>query len=124
MPRTSTSRPTECLYATTVCSTLIGFRIDAANGFLAPIGRWSTETTPRGFAIDPRGRFLLATGLDSNQLSVHAINPEQGGLTLRGQYPVGGMPNWVGYLSISPDSGANQSFRAPAETVSNLSRRR
>jgi 6-phosphogluconolactonase len=81
-------------------STLIGFRIDAANGFLTPIGRWSTETTPRGFAIDPRGRFLLAAGLDSNQLSVHAIDPEQGGLTLRGQYPVGGMPNWVEILDL------------------------
>ena len=45
-------------------STLIGFRIDAASGFLAPIGHWATETTPRGFAIDPRGRFLLAAGLD------------------------------------------------------------
>jgi 6-phosphogluconolactonase len=81
-------------------STLIGFRIDAANGFLAPIGRWSTETTPRGFAIDPRGRFLLAAGLDSNQLSVHAIDPEQGSLTLRAQYPVGGMPNWVEILDL------------------------
>jgi hypothetical protein len=33
-------------------STLIGFRIDAVNGFLAPIGRWNTETTPRGFAVE------------------------------------------------------------------------
>jgi 6-phosphogluconolactonase len=81
-------------------STLIGFRIDAANGFLAPIGRWSTETTPRGFALDPRGRFLLAAGLDSNQLSVHAIDPQQGGLTPRGQYPVGSMPNWVEILDL------------------------
>jgi 6-phosphogluconolactonase len=81
-------------------STLIGFRVDAANGFLAPIGRWSTETTPRGFAIDPRGRFLLAAGLDSNQLSVHAIDPEEGGLTLRGQYAVGGMPNWVEIVDL------------------------
>jgi 6-phosphogluconolactonase (cycloisomerase 2 family) len=38
--------------------------------------------------------------LDSNQLSVHAINPEQGGLTLRAQYPVGGMPNWVEILDL------------------------
>jgi 6-phosphogluconolactonase len=81
-------------------STLTGFRIDAANGFLTPIGRWSTETTPRGFAIDPRGRFLLAAGLDSNQLSVHAIDSQGGGLTLRGQYPVGGMPNWVEILDL------------------------
>ena len=43
-------------------SALIGFRIDASNGFLAPIGRWSTETTPRGFAIDPRGLFCSLPG--------------------------------------------------------------
>jgi 6-phosphogluconolactonase len=81
-------------------STLTGYRIDAANGFLAPIGRWTTETTPRGFAIDPRGRFLLAAGLDSNQLTVHAIDPEDGGLTARGQYPLGGMPNWVEIVDL------------------------
>ena len=41
-------------------STLIGFRIDTR--LLAPIGRWGTETTPRDFAIDPRGRFLSRPG--------------------------------------------------------------
>jgi 6-phosphogluconolactonase len=81
-------------------SMLTGFRIDQAHGFLAPIGSWATETTPRGFAIDPRGRFLLVAGLDSNRLSVHAIDPEEGGLTLRGQYPVGGMPNWVEIVDL------------------------
>ena len=81
-------------------STLIGFRIDTTNGFLAPIGRWTTETTPRGFAIDPRGRFLLAAGLDSNWLSVHAIDPEDGSLTPRGRYPVGAMPNWVEIIDL------------------------
>ena len=81
-------------------STLTGFRIDAANGFLAPIGRWNTETTPRGFSIDPRGRFLLAAGLDSDRLSVHAIDPQDGSLTLRAQYPVGGMPNWVEIVDL------------------------
>jgi 6-phosphogluconolactonase len=81
-------------------STLVGFRIDAANGFLSPVGRWSTETTPRGFAVDPRGRFLLVAGLDTNRLSVHAIDPEDGGLTLRAQHPVGDMPNWVEIVDL------------------------
>jgi 6-phosphogluconolactonase len=81
-------------------STLAGFRVDPANGLLAPVGRWPTETTPRGFAIDPRGRFLLAAGLDSNQLSVHAIDAGNGALSLRGQYAVGGMPNWVEIVDL------------------------
>lgn len=82
-------------------STLVGFRIDAASGLLAPIGRWNTETTPRGFAIDPRGRFLLAVGLDSNRLSVHAIDGRIGGLAVCAQYPVGGMPNWVEIVDLA-----------------------
>lgn len=81
-------------------STLAGFKIDAASGFLVPIGRWTTETTPRGFAIDPRGRFLLSAGLDSNQVSVHAINQEDGSLSLQAQYPVGGMPNWIEIIDL------------------------
>jgi 6-phosphogluconolactonase len=81
-------------------STLTGFRIDATSGFLAPIGRWSSETTPRGFAIDPRGRFLLAAGLDSNRLSVHAIDQVDGSLMLQAQYPLGRMPNWVEIVDL------------------------
>jgi 6-phosphogluconolactonase len=81
-------------------STLTGFRIDTASGFLTPIGRWNTETTPRGFAIDSRGRFLLAAGLDSNQLSVHLIDPGTGSLEQRARHPVGGMPNWVEIVDL------------------------
>lgn len=82
-------------------STLVGCRIDPTSGFLEPVGRWNTETTPRGFAIDPRGRFLLAAGLDSNQLAVHAIDKGTGALPLRAaRYPVGGMPNWVEIIDL------------------------
>ena len=76
-------------------STLTGFRIDAASGALSPIRRWPTETTPRGFAIDARGRFLLCAGLDSNALGVHAVDPETGALAFRVRHPMSGMPNWV-----------------------------
>ncbi len=81
-------------------STLTGFRIDPATGKLAPIGRWSTETTPRGFAIDPHGRFLLAVGLASNRMTAYAIDPAKGGLAEIGQYPMGRMPNWVEILDL------------------------
>ncbi|HUA78020.1 MAG TPA: lactonase family protein, partial [Acetobacteraceae bacterium] len=81
-------------------STLTGFRIDAGSGLLSPIGRWPTETTPRGFAIDARGRFLLAAGLDSNRLSVHAIDAADGTLTLRAQHTTGAMPNWVEIVDL------------------------
>jgi 6-phosphogluconolactonase len=82
-------------------STLVGFRIDPGNGLLTPIGRWPTETTPRGFAIDSRGRFLVAAGLDSNRVSVHAIDSRDGTLTLRSQHGVGAMPNWVEIVELA-----------------------
>jgi 6-phosphogluconolactonase len=81
-------------------STLSGFRIDPATGLPSPIGRWPTETTPRGFAIDPRGRFLLAVGLDSNRLSVHAIDAHDGSLSLQSGHPMGTMPNWVEIVNL------------------------
>lgn len=81
-------------------SSLIGFRIDPGSGFLLPVGRWPTETTPRGFAIDHTGRFLLAAGLDSNRLSLNAIDPETGTLTLMSRHEMGGMPNWVEIVDL------------------------
>ncbi|MBS0622734.1 MAG: beta-propeller fold lactonase family protein [Verrucomicrobia bacterium] len=81
-------------------STLVGFSIDPTTSMLNPIGRWPTETTPRGFAIDPRGRFLLVVGLDSNSLSAYAIDQASGVLTLRSQQAVGKMPNWVEIVDL------------------------
>lgn len=47
-------------------SLLHGYRIDQDKGTLTVIGKWPTEKTPRGFNIDPRGRFLIAAaGMDS-----------------------------------------------------------
>src|SRR5260370_9791410 len=73
-------------------STLAGFRIDPEKGTLSPIGRTPTETTPRGFAIDPRGKFLLSVGLDSNHMTVYAIRPD-GALDPVKQHAMGKMPN-------------------------------
>jgi 6-phosphogluconolactonase len=81
-------------------STLAGFRIDPAKGTLSPIGRWPTETTPRGFAIDPRGRFLLSVGLDSNRMTVYAIGKGNGALDPVKQHAMGKMPNWIEFVDL------------------------
>jgi len=81
-------------------STLAGFRIDAARGTLSPIGRFPTETTPRGFAIEPRGRFLLSAGLGSNHLSVYRIGPN-GALDPAHRYPMGKQPNWIEIVDLT-----------------------
>ena len=80
-------------------SSLVGFRIDPEKGTLAPLGHWPTETTPRGFAIDPRGRFLLSVGLDSNHLTVYSIGAN-GALDPVKQHAVGKMPNWIEFVDL------------------------
>ena len=75
-------------------------RIDGATGALSLLGRYPTETTPRGFAIDPRGRFLLAVGLASNAMTVYAIDPMRGSLAEVERYPLGDMPNWVEIVDL------------------------
>ena len=58
-------------------STLAGFAVDAATGRLAPIGHWPTQAQPRGFAISPSGRWLIAAGQLSHAVGVHAIDAAQ-----------------------------------------------
>jgi 6-phosphogluconolactonase len=80
-------------------STLTGCRI-AADGMLSVIGQTETETCPRGFGIDPRGRFLLAVGQQSDHLSVYRIDPETGRLDTMGRYATAHNPNWVEIVDL------------------------
>jgi 6-phosphogluconolactonase len=79
--------------------TIAGFRVDAA-GMLSPLGSVPTEQQPRGFAIDPRGRFLLSTGQASHAMTVHAIDRDTGALAPRHRYEVGKNPNWVEIVDL------------------------
>jgi 6-phosphogluconolactonase len=81
-------------------STLHGFKTDSDKGTLTPVGKWPTEKTPRGFNIDPRGRFLLSVGLDSNAMTVYRIDPQSGVLTVAKQYPMGQQPNWIEIVDL------------------------
>jgi len=54
-----------------------------------------TEKQPRGFAIDPKGRFLVACGEKSETVSVYSIDAASGALRLLKQYPGGKGANWV-----------------------------
>ena len=76
-------------------SLLHGYSIDPDQGTLTAIGKWPTEKTPRGFNIDPRGRFLIAAGMDSASISVHAVEENTGDLKLVKRYLVGRQPNWI-----------------------------
>jgi 6-phosphogluconolactonase len=76
-------------------STLAAFEIDAVTGRLSPRGNMPTEAQPRGFAIDPRGSFLLVVGQQSHHLTVYAIDRQSGRLDERERYSTGQNPNWV-----------------------------
>jgi 6-phosphogluconolactonase len=54
-----------------------------------------TEKQPRGFRIDPSGRFMIVSGEQSGTISSYAIDGSSGGLRLVGKYPTGKGSNWV-----------------------------
>jgi 6-phosphogluconolactonase len=81
-------------------SSLAGFRVDGATGKLTYLSSTPTEKQPRGFAIDPRGKFLVAAGEKSPTISVYAIDPTSGALSRLKQYPVGKGANWVEIVSF------------------------
>jgi 6-phosphogluconolactonase len=80
-------------------SALVGYRIDPAKGTLSLIGRTATETTPRAFGIEPRGKFLLAVGLDSHNMTIYAIRPN-GALEPVKQQAMGKKPNWLEFVDL------------------------
>jgi 6-phosphogluconolactonase len=69
--------------------------VDGTSGKLSYLGSTPTERQPRGFAIDPTGRFVVVSGEKSDMLSSYAIDPENGALKLVGRYPTGKGANWV-----------------------------
>jgi 6-phosphogluconolactonase len=78
---------------------LVGFRIDPDKGTLTLAERTPTETTPRGFGIEKRGKFLLSVGLDSHNMTVYAIRPN-GSLDPVKQHAMGKNPNWIEFADL------------------------
>jgi len=76
-------------------STLASFRVDVVTGRIEALGHTPTETQPRGFAIDPSGRFLIAAGQRSHSATLYAIEHVGGSLTPLRRYPLGENPSWV-----------------------------
>jgi len=88
------------LYASERSSnTLTGFKVDPASGKLTRILNIPTETQPRGFNIDPRGRYLLAVGQKAG-LTSYAIDRDTGALTPVLRYTLGRNPNWVEIIDL------------------------
>ena len=65
---------------------ITSFAIDRTKGTLKQAGQFTTKgKTPRNFAIDPTGTFLLAANQESNNIVVFRIDPATGSLTPTGQ---------------------------------------
>lgn len=83
------------LYASERASNVLaGFRL-RPDGTLDVLGREPTEAEIRGFAIDPRGRWLLAASHTTGAVTVYAIHPDSGALARQGAAQAGANANWI-----------------------------
>ena len=59
------------------------FSVDDQTGKLTPIGHYPTQgKTPRNFAIDPTGRYLLAANQGTDNIAVYRIDGASGKMEL------------------------------------------
>ena len=73
--------------------------VDPATGKLTYLSTTPTEKQPRGFQIDPSGKYMVVTGEKSETISVYSIE-DNGALRLLKQYPTGKGSNWVEIVSF------------------------
>jgi 6-phosphogluconolactonase len=77
------------------------FAVDPSKGMLTLIERVATGgKTPRNFAIDPSGEWLLAANQDSNTVVTFRINRETGRLTPTGESSEVGSPTMVDFVPV------------------------
>ncbi len=65
------------------------------DGMLEHAGHVDTEAQPRGFCIDPSGRFLVVSGERSTHISLFSIDADSGVLALCTRCEGGRGANWV-----------------------------
>jgi 6-phosphogluconolactonase len=59
-----------------------------------------TEKQPRGFNIDPTGRFIVVSGEQSDTISSYVIDAETGAPKPIGRTPTGKGANWVEIVAL------------------------
>jgi 6-phosphogluconolactonase len=74
-------------------STLAALAVSPDGSLSAPTAFIATEPQPRGFALSPDGRHLVAAGELSTTVSLYAVDGAE--LTLRQQAETGRKANWV-----------------------------
>ena len=76
------------------------FTVAPRIGKLTYVTNFATERQPRGINIDPSGRYLIASGEKSDQLSVYRIDQTTGKLSDPARYPVGKGANWIEIVEV------------------------
>ncbi len=76
-------------------STITTLSLTAGTGMPVATSHIATEKQPRGIAVDPTGRFLVASGERSEQIACYAIDPADGRLSSLSSAPVSAGANWV-----------------------------
>jgi 6-phosphogluconolactonase len=77
------------------------FSVDANSGLLKAVGHESRDIkTPRNFAIEPTGKYMLVANQSGNDVLVFRINQETGELTPTGSRISVGAPVCVRFMAI------------------------
>ena len=71
------------------------FAVAPDTGKLTSLGQTPTEKTPRSFAIDVSGKWLIAAGEASGKLAMYRIDGASGALDRTATHEAGKMPWWV-----------------------------
>ena len=68
------------------------------DGTLTAKGHQPTEETPRFFAIDPTGNYILSAGQGSGRLATYKIDHGSGALEEKETFKVGESPLWIQFV--------------------------
>jgi 6-phosphogluconolactonase len=84
------------------------FAIDGSTGRLTPRGHRKTDPIPRAFDLDPSGRFLLVTSVETGRVTVYRIDPSCGELSEIESYELGETPMWIITTTLESNGGQHE----------------
>jgi 6-phosphogluconolactonase len=89
------------LYASERTSSLLAImKVSEDGSEISLVGHHPTQTQPRGFNIDNRGKFVITAGQKSDEIEVARIDQATGKLSRLNTYPVGKGAMWVTIIEL------------------------
>jgi 6-phosphogluconolactonase len=81
-------------------SSMCALKVDRRTGLVEVAGHTPVAKEPRGFNIDPYGRFVVVNALFGNKAVTYAINGDTGALTEVASFDSLEDPNWIELVSL------------------------